>query len=569
MLTLIPAPPPQDWQLTYEKSKFMETGRYAEAIEFCKRLDDASPNAKVIRYGMSGEGRPMIALLISKGQVKGSAKPLVLVINGIHAGEIEGKDANLILARRILITKKEQHLIDKVDLLIIPIFNVDGHERFSAYSRINQNGPKEMGWRATATNRNLNRDFIKADTPEMRGWLRLFNEYKPEFIIDNHTTDGGDWQYDGAYAIATAQTQHPSVAEWSSGLVKSMTDGARNDGYLLSPYFGGFDASAPERGISVEDFSPRYSTGYGSAVNRPSMLVETHVLKPYKRRVETTYNMNVRMIEFCARTALDLIARNSRADSDAKRMVGKPVVLSARAASASRFFEFLGYEYKPYMSEISGAEIPSWNRSKKIAVKTTIRDKFEPSTTILAPYAYAIPSQWTEAIELLEVHGIGHRKTKASARGTFSTYRFDNVQFPRSPFEGRFMPTFSTIAIREARTLPAGSVLVGSGQIKGKLVSHLLEPDAPDSLLRWGFFNAIFEEKEFFEDYAMEPYAKRMLQNDPTLRAKFQEALKNPAFANNPNVRLAFFYDRSPFADAKLRKYPVLRLSKEETRRLK
>lgn len=569
MFALAPAPP-QDWQLIYEKSKFVETGRYDEVLSFCKRLDEASPNARVLKFGTSGEGRPMIALAIGKGSLTESKKPTILLISGIHAGEVDGKDADLMLARRILISKKNDDLLDRVNIIMVPVFNVDGHERFSPYNRINQNGPKSMGWRTNAENLNLNRDFVKADTPEMRAMLKLFNQYKPDFFIDNHVTDGGDWQYDSSYAVPVAQTQDLGIVQWTKAMIAAAEKDLNAKGYLLSPYFSNIDPANLAAGLSVEEFSPRYSTGFGAAINRPSMLAETHVLKPYKRRVETTFNLNLAAIEYCAKTADQLKKANAHADAlSRKNPDGRTVVLSVSIAASKRPFTFLGYEFKPYLSEISGAEIPGWDRSKKVSTKTTIRDTYDPEITIKAPYAYAIPPEWDEAINVLDAQGIGYRRTKTAISVISSTYKFDNVRFPRAPFEGRFIPSFAVVSIQEERRLPAGTALVGVGQLRGKLVCHLLEPAGPDSLMRWGFFNAVFEEKEFFEDYAMEPIAKKMLAADSKLRKEFQDALKDPAFANNPRARLAFFWNRSKYADIMLNKYPVVKLTKAQVDRIK
>jgi hypothetical protein len=167
-------------------------------------------------------------------------------------------------------------------------------------------------------------------------------------------------------------------------------------------------------------------------------------------------------------------------------------------------------------------------------------------------------------IDRLDIHGIAYRRIPRTVTNSFDSYRFQSVVFPRTSFEGRINPRFEVALIRETRTLPKDSAIVWTAQQKGKLVVHLLEPMAPDSLASWGFFNAVFEEKEFFEDYAMEPYAQKMLEDDPKLRAEFQERLKDPAFANSPRQRLAFFYDRSPYADARLNRYPVIRITDEE-----
>ena len=563
--------PQADWRLTYEKTGFLETGRYAEAAAYVRRLDEASPIARAFSIGATPEGRSLDILMISKdrrftvGERARTQKPLILIVNGIHSGEIEGKYASLILARRLLIEGRYPNLLNQIDIAILPIYNADGHERFSAYNRINQNGPVEMGWRTNSLNLNLNRDFMKADSPETQGLLKFMREYRPDFFFDNHTTDGGDWQYHAAYSVPMGPTQDPSVAAWSKRMVAAVTKACGADGHPIIPYFGGFNAANPASGITVSDFSPRYSTGYGAAINRPTMLIETHVLKPYKLRVETTFSMVLRTLEFCAQDAAGLIAANQAADHRAgQTLADKQVVVEAGASRNSRPIEFLAYAYTPYESEISGATIPKWDRTKPISVQSTIRDTMESRGTVRGAYAYVIPAAWKEAIQRLDIHGIAYRKIPKTVTGNFDTYRFQDIVFPRVTFEGRINPRFEAVLVREKRTIPEGSAIVWTAQRRGKLVVHLLEPMAPDSMASWGFFNSVFEEKEFFEDYAMEPVAKDMLANDPKLRAEFQERLKDPAFANSPRQRLAFFYDRSAYADARLNKYPVIRISEQE-----
>lgn len=559
----------QDWQTTYERSGTLETGRYAEAVDYCRKLAAASPWAKVVRWGTSPEGREMVALALSKEgaftpeAARRSRKPLVLINNGIHSGEIEGKDADLLLARNILRTPSDAALLDHVNLLILPVFSVDAHERFSPYNRINQNGPKAMGWRATSTNLNLNRDFMKADGEEMVAMLHLLHAWKPDFFFDNHTTDGADWQYTIQIGVPQAQTLAAPLVAWSQRMLGAVLPQVERDGFLTSPYFDGVNYNHLQGSLSVSDFGPRYSTGYLAAMNRPSMLVETHMLKSYRQRVEATYSINKRVIEYVAATAAELRAANRAQDeAEGRLQPGTPVVLAAETTSATRPFTFRGLKYQPYRGEISGELIPAWSREPQDTL-TTIRDQFAPSLTVAAPAAYAVPPQWKEVIARLTLHGLHLVRLKQPMTASFETYRFENVVFPREPFEGRFQPQFRVVKIEEERTLPVGTALVPVAQVGAKLLLHLLEPEAPDSLVHWGLLNTIFEQKEYFEDYAMEPIAHKMAQ-DPKLKAEFEERLKDPKFAANPRARLEFFYVRSPYADIRLNKYPIVRLTAQQ-----
>ena len=560
-----------DWQTTYERSGYVQTGRYAEAVDYCRKLAAASPYGHVLQWGVSPEGRPLIALVMSKDRAftpeaaRKSPKPLVIINNGIHSGEIEGKDAGLILARNILITKTEASLLDHVNVLFIPVFSVDAHERFGPYNRINQNGPAEMGWRATSTNLNLNRDWMKADGEEMRAMLRLLHTWKPDFFFDNHTTDGADWQYASQLDVPTAQTQGKAQIAWSEQMLATVLPRVEKDGFLTAPYFDGVNYNRLDRGLSISDFGPRYSTGYLATMNRPSMLVETHMLKPYKVRVDATYSLNKQVIAYVGETADALKAANREADAAETRLKpGDKVVLSVQTTDATRPFTFRGLEFTPFQSPVSGAMTSAWSR-KPQDIQTTIRDQFAPTLTLAAPAAYAIPPQWKEVIALLELHGLhSFRLKQPLSAPDFDTYRFDAVTWPRAPFESRFQPRFTAVKIQEQRTLPVGTVIVPIDQVGAKLLMQLLEPEAQDSLAHWGLFNTVFEQKEYFEDYAMEPIARKMLADSPALKAEFEEKLKDPQFAANPRARLEFFYLHSPYADARLNKYPIVLLTTEQ-----
>lgn len=550
--------------LTCERTKFVETGDYSEAVSYCRFLDQASADAKVITFGKSPQGRDLVALILSADQrhtlrdLKASPKPVVLINNGIHSGEIEGKDSCLLMMRDFIqMRDRFKAITDKLEIVMIPIFSVDAHERRSAFNRINQNGPREMGWRTTANNLNLNRDFIKADALEMRGMIGLIRDIEPDFFFDNHTSDGADFQYHIMPDLPMAQTQSEEAAKFSKALYGSVKSAVEKDGFLVAPYFNLADRADPTKGISVSDFGPRYSTGYFAALNRPAMLIETHMLKPYENRVKSTASMVLRTLEYLAAHADELKRMNQKADQDA--FEAKEFVVASRLTSDRTPFTFLGFEVEYRDSPVTGGRMISWTDRKK-TFESFLRNSYEPSLTISAPKAYAIPVQYTNVIALLDLHGIEYRTLKESVTSDYERYRFSNVKFATEPFEGRIAPSFTATKFVQKVTLPAGSVIVSVAQPRGKLAVHMLEPSAPDSLLRWGFFNEIFEVKEYFEDYAMEPIARKMLEDDADLRKEFEDKLKDAEFADSARARLQFFFDRSEYSDERLSVYPILRL---------
>ncbi len=272
------------WRTHAERTDFRETGSYGEAVDFYTRLAAASPFARLVEIGRSSEGRPLLLLIASRDRAftpeaaRRTGRPVVLLQNGIHPGENGGKDAAMMLLRDLLVTRRLGRLLDSVIVLSIPVFNPDGHERVSPWNRINENGPAEMGFRVTARRLNLNRDYMKADTPEMRAWLRMYGAWLPDLLIDNHVTDGGDAQYDATFAAHTEQDIAAPVGSWMKNqFLPELFRRLEASGHVPGFYIEG--RAAGGKALAVMTASPRYSTGYAAARNRAALLVETHSLE--------------------------------------------------------------------------------------------------------------------------------------------------------------------------------------------------------------------------------------------------------------------------------------------------
>jgi hypothetical protein len=571
-----PANLPDRWRTHAERTDHVETGRYAEAVDFCRRLAAASPDAHYATYGVSGEGRPLPLLILSTERAftpeaaRRSARPLVLVQNCIHAGECEGKDACLELVRDMLICGQHRDLLQHVNLLILPIFNVDGHERFGLYNRINQNGPREMGWRTTAVNLNLNRDYMKADAVEMQAWLRLWTAWQPDVFIDDHTTDGHDHQYDLFYAATADQDVAAPIAAWvKETLLPALLPALAADGHLALEYSFPRDPTDLSKGIvATGPMSPRLSTGYAAVCNRVGLLVETHAMLPYARRVRATYDFLRHTLEVINQTPDTLRSAIRQADEEATRSRGGDqagqVPLRFEPTEQATGFTYHGLEAHKRPSAIAGSEVIEYTKTP-LDVETDLFDASRITLAVTPPAAYLVPPQWTEVIARLELHGVRFFRLGAPCTLEIESCRFEDPKFRDAPYESRQTVRFKTVPVCEARDFPAGTVVVSLDQPRAKLAVHLLEPDAPDALVGWGLFNAIFERKEYFEAHVLEPIASQMLAADPALRKEFEERLAaDEAFAKDPDKRLEFFYRRSPYWDAAYCVYPVARLMDEE-----
>ncbi len=565
-----------NWITLFESSGFISTSDYNETMNYFRRLDETSDYADLFGFGRSPQGRDLNCLLVTKEdkliieqRIAEGKKPLekatVLIINGIHSGEIEGKDACMILLREILITKEKEYLLDSINLLVVPIFNVDGHERKSRYNRINQNGPEEMGWRTTAQNYNLNRDWMKADSPEMQAMIILVSTWIPDFIIDTHTTDGADYQYSVTYQVERFANIDKSIADWlSNNFVPYLENEVTRKGFLIFPYVSLKNWTAGlDSGITDWASSPRLSTGYFALRNRPSLLVETHMIKPYKERVFATKAVLESTFEFIKNNAGQLVELNQSADKNSViDFYHNKNFLPIKFNLSEKFDEvmFKGYEYKKEISNISGAQKIVYTETPKAFKVKYYRDVIATDSVQIPDY-YIIPAEWASLVDRMTFHGIKFFKSDFDTTLMVERYRFNNVKLSGTSYEGRQRISFDVEKYKEEMKIPAGSFIIPTNQRTIKIIAHLLEPECEDSFVQWGFMNQIFEQKEYFENYVMEKIAEEMLLKDPTLKKEFEEKLKNDeSFRNNPYERLNFFYKNSPYWDKKLNVYPVLRI---------
>lgn len=557
-----------DWLTFYEKSGFIETPRYAETMAYCDRLAAASDWVTVKYFGKSAQGRSLPLVIIDKQgfsapeQIRSSGKIILLIQACIHPGECEGKDAMLMLIRDMVINKKFPGLLDHGSIIFIPVFNVDGHERFGPFNRINQNGPKEMGWRSNANNLNLNRDYLKADTPEMQAWLKMFNEWMPDFFIDTHSTDGADYQYVLTYLIEIYGNMDQKLTNWSKELfIPRMEKDMSGKNLLICPYVTFRNWTEIQSGLIIRPGPPMLSQAYTAFRNRPGLLIETHMLKPYKQRVNATYECIVSSLAILSSESENLKKIISDADqfssSSSFRSMDFPVQFRT-LENDSTMIPFLGMEYETVKSEVTG---DSYNKylQKPVTINLPCFANSQPSITVKLPEAYIIPAEWESVIQRLSLQGIRMIKLPAEIRLSVQTYLFINPKWQVNPYEGRHpMSNIEYQEITDERTFPAGSVIIPMDQASSRIIAHILEPKGLGSYLYWGFFDAIFEQKEYAEEYVIEPMIKNMLAGNPELKKEFEDKkTRDTIFARNPALITNWFFMKTPYYDKRKNIYPV------------
>lgn len=551
------------WITPAERSGFVTTPGYDETVSWLQKLCAAVPEFTMISLGKSPQGRDIWMVVASKehaftpAALRATGKPILLAQAGIHAGEIDGKDAGLLLLRDIGLRRRNSDLLEGANWLFVPIFNVDGHERFSMYGRINQRGPEKMGWRTNARNQNLNRDYAKADTPEMQAMLRAINTWQPDLYFDLHVTDGADYQYDLTFGYTGRHGYSPAIASWLDDVLSpALRRELAAMGHIPGPLVFPVNGEDFRDGIAGWTAPPRFSNGYGDARHLPTVLLENHSLKPYKQRVLGTYvflETGLRVMAQSQQRLREAIAADRRRRPD-------EIVLRWKPSSAPPpLIDFLGIISRRDSSVISGATYVQWT-GEPVTLRIPFVPVNEPAAKVRRPRAYYVPAAWPEVIARLRLHGIEMETLTEGRDVEVEMYRMQEARLGRSPFEGHVQVTATGVPEQRREHYSPGSVRIPTDQPLGELAAALLEPGGPDSFYQWGFFLEIMDRTEYAEPYVMEPLAARLLAEDAPLRVAFEARVAaDSSFARSPRARLQWLYAHTPYFDDRWNLYPVAR----------
>jgi len=560
------------WVTPSERTGLIATPGYDETMAWLHKLVAAAPELKMVSIGKSLQGRDFWMVIASADQaftaeaLKATGKPLLLAHSGIHAGEIDGKDAGLMLLRDMTVAGKRKELLAKTNFLFIPILNVDGHERRSPYNRINQRGPEEMGWRTNARNQNLNRDFTKLDTEGVRALIQVFRQWKPDLYLDLHVTDGADYQYDITFGGNGRSGWSPAIGNWIEDVYRPAVSSALSEyGHEPGGLVFATNGMDMKDGFLTWSGDPRFSNGYGDATHLPTILVENHSLKPYKRRVLGTYILLAETLELMAREEDSL--RQATLSDQRQRPKSIPMGFKRNENQVPENVLFKGISSERYQGEVSGAEVVRWT-GKPINESISKVYISEPTEMVEIPAAYIIPAVWSDIVERIVLHGIEVEQLSKPLSTRAEVYHLPGAGIAEksgwtpNPFEGhiRIDPGEPAKQVIET-TFPVGSYRISTDQPLGELLVLMLEPLAPDSFLQWGFFLEIFTRTEYAEAYVMEPLAQKMLENDAKLKQRFEQKLaSDEEFAASQHQRLMWFYEQTPFYDEQYLLYPVARI---------
>jgi hypothetical protein len=546
------------------------TATYAECISFYKELAAAYPATVQLREaGPTDSGQPLHEVVLSADGTFGpeasraKGRPILFIQNGIHPGEPEGIDASMLLARDLLREHKLQGLLQKVTVVIIPAYNIDGMLNRNSTTRVNQNGPAEYGFRGNARHLDLNRDFIKQDSRNARSFAALFQKWRPEIFVDTHTSNGADYQYTITLIPTQAEKLGPVLGPYlKNKLLPALYAGMEKKHWPMTPYVD-FEGETPESGLRAFLESPRYSTGYAALFNSIGFMPETHMLKAFGPRVRATYDLLVTYAQTVASQAPALLAARAAADAALASQQQFPLAW-ALDEQPSGTLQFRGYEAGHKPSAVSGQPRLYYDRSRPYVRPVKFYNTAHASANVTAPAAYIIPAAWAEVLDNLRRNGVVLRPLAQPTTGAAEAYRIEDYKTTPRPYEGHYLHSQVKLsATAEAQaTLPTGAylaVLAEQGPAKRYLV-EALEPQATDSFFAWGFFDSVLQQKEHYSDYVFEDLAAEFLTKNPAVRQQLDAAkAADAALAVSGPAQLEWVYQHSPYAEAGYRRYPVVR----------
>ncbi|CAM4045004.1 M14 family metallopeptidase [Gillisia limnaea] len=555
-----------DFETVFEKSEGKETATYAQIIDYYQQLEDAYPSIELIEFGKTDSGEPLHLAVFSTTENFDFQKlrennTIILVNNGIHPGESDGIDATMMLFRDLA---QDSVAVPKNTILAtIPVYNIGGALNRNSTSRTNQNGPLEYGFRGNARNYDLNRDFIKADTRNTRSFAEIFHIVQPDIFVDTHVSNGADYQYTLTHLFTQKDKLGGELGDYLDKKMKpSFEKSLWEHEWEITPYVNVFN-EVPEKGFVQFLDSPRYSTGYAALWNTLGLMIETHMLKPYKERVEGTYRALQTVIEIGERDRAAI--KDLRARAQRKYLTERYYPLNFKTDSSSiSKLQFKGYEATRIKSEITGEERLKYDQSKPFTKEIAYYDNFIPSEKIEIPRAYVIPQGWWNVIEILKSNQVTMTPVKNDTTIMVEVYHINEFSTRDKAYEGHY-PHYNTSVEKTQDSIKfrKGDLYIKTFQPAVRYLIETLEPTADDSFFNWNFFDSILQQKEGFSPYVFEDIAKKLLEENPDLKKEFDEKKRlDKEFSQNSYAQLSWIHKQSKHYEKSHLRYPVFRVSR-------
>lgn len=570
LLLLVSGCKPKDNKATYnfetrfENSNGLETATYKETIDFYTALAKVYNTIAIDSIGETDAGKPLHLVTFNPDKdfdfdTVRSDKCIILINNGIHPGESDGIDATMLLFRDLAEGKIDTP--KHVALATIPIYNVGGSLNRNSTTRTNQNGPLAYGFRGNARNYDLNRDFIKCDSKNAKTFTKILHRVKPDVFIDNHVSNGADYQY----TLTHLFTQHNKLGDklgryLHTEMMPNLEEKLLEKQWDITPYVNVFN-STPEKGFSQFMDYPRYSTGYTTLFNTLGMMVETHMLKPYKSRVKGTYELMKSMIEIVETDYETIEVLRAETPSLVHKNTTYTLDWEVDTTTVTKL-NFKGYEAEIVKSKITGFDRLKYDKSKPFTKAIDYQNYYKPKLKVKIPNAYVVPKVWYKVIELLKLNEVELYPLKKDTVIQVETYKIEDYKTRTSAYEGHY-PHYDVgiSSIKETVKFHKGDFIIPTNQYAFRYIIETLEPQAPDSFFNWNFFDTILQQKEGFSPYVWEDRALKLLENNPKLREEFEQRKRsNPKFKDNWYAQLEWLHKQSNNYEKAHLRYPVYRI---------
>lgn len=553
-------------ELAFENN---ESATYHEAIEMYAQLAAHYPEARLIEYGKTDVGRPLHLFVMDKDRrfdpdrTRKSGKSMLMIMNGIHPGEPAGIDASIMFADDVLRNKDGlRQLLNNTVICIIPVYNIGGMLNRSAYHRTGHTAPKEAGHRGNAKNLDLNRDFAKMDTQNAWSFTGIFRKWRPDVFLDTHTTNGTDHPY----PITLIPYQSDALPQalgnfFRETMTPYLYQQMEKSGFEMIPYVNWYNTT-PERGITLNAQTPRFSTGYAGLFNTMCFMTENQIYSDYPDRVKSSYYFKLALAGFVNKNSDEIVKLKQEADEYTSRQTN--FVMQWRPDS-SRFesIRYRGFAGEMGISPVTGLERFGFNRDKPYDTIVPYYNRHLPAKTVIAPAVYILPQAWREVAERLAWHGVKMQQLAIDTVIRAERYLISKVETAGQPSNGHHFHNKVTLEkITEEVPVFKGDYVIPMNQSTNRYIVEMLEPEAPDSFFRWNFFDPILDQREYFSSHGFEANALRYLNENPDFKKQWAEAIANdPALQNNHRAQLGYIYDHTEWADNVTRRYPVLRLN--------
>ena len=556
----------KDFTTLFEKSNGTETPEYHDVISYYKDLANTYSEISLFEVGETDSGHPLHLVVfnadgrIKLNEIKNSSKNRMLINNGIHPGESDGIDASMMLLRDIVQNDSLKEVYKNTLINVIPVYNIGGALNRNSHTRANQNGPKEYGFRGNAQNYDLNRDFIKQDTKNAAAFAEIFHTVDPDIFIDNHVSNGADYQY----AITHLFTQHNKLGGSLGKFIETQVRPALETSLSIkkipiTPYVNVW-GSTPEKGWSQFFDSPRYSTGYTTLFNTLGMMVETHMLKPYKIRVEQTYELMLSMLDFAEERSADIKSVRKNAIKEIFEKDKYPITFEINPKKEPSLLQFRGYKGEMIDSKVTNGKRLFYDRSKPFLEAVDYYNEYRPKKEVTIPKAYILKNGWNRVVERLTNNKIEFTRFEKDTTLVVETFHVDNFK-TRNAYEGHYLHYNTSV---KTDSIPVkfskGDLYIPTRQKGARYIIETLEPEATDSFFNWNFFDTVLQQKEGYSSYVFEDIAEQFLLDNPEVKKEFEEKLaSDEKFAKNPRAQLNFIYKKSPHYEKAHKLIPVFK----------